>query len=461
MRCLLVGLIALVACGDDGGGGDGGGRDSGGRDGGGGQDGGDGAMPPGDAAGSDGGGGTDAGLPPATGCDPLPAASGTIVSLDPSRAGELAGMVRGAAAGTTFVLADGTYPLGGTGLRFESPGVTLRSASDDASAVIIDGEYTTNEPIAITADDVTIAHVTVTRAIDHPIHVTPPDGGPDVNGTLLYGLRIIDGGEQFVKINSNAARDAFVDDGRIECSFFRMTDVGRTMVERDPGGCYTGGVDAHQARGWVVRNNVFEDIYCAGEGLAEHAIHFWTGSRDTLVENNVILRCARGIGFGLVESGEARMYPDDPGVGYIGHWDGLIRNNVIFADHPYFDTGIELAQARGVRVYHNTVYSTDAATGFFSSIDYRFGNTMADIRNNITRRITMRDGAMGNVESNVEGAQASLFVDAAGLDFHLAAGATSVIDTGAELGEAAGLDIDGDPHGAGAGPDIGADELGP
>jgi hypothetical protein len=260
-----------------------------------------------------------------------------------------------------------------------------------------------------------------------------------------------------VKINSNAGRTAYADGGRIECSFFQMTDAGRPNVERAGGGCYTGGVDAHGARGWVVRNNRFEDIYCAGEGLAEHAIHFWTGSRDTLVENNTIIDCARGIGLGLVESGEMRVYADDPypGIGYIGHYDGIVRNNVVFADHAYYDTGIELAQARGARVYHNTVWSS--AAGFFSSIDYRFGNTQVDIRNNLTRRITQRDGATGTVEANLESVDASLFADAAALDFHLAPSATTAIDQGVTVAEA-GLDIDGDPHTAGAAPDIGADE---
>jgi hypothetical protein len=68
---------------------------------------------------------------------------------------------------------------------------------------------------------------------------------------------------------------------------------------------YTGGIDAHQARDWVVRANRFTGIYCEDGEVAEHAIHFWTGSRDTLIENNVIVNCSRGIGLGLVQSGAA------------------------------------------------------------------------------------------------------------------------------------------------------------
>ena len=48
-------------------------------------------------------------------------------------------------------------------------------------------------------------------------------------------------------------------------------------------------------------------------------------------------------------------------------------------------------------------------------------------------------------------------IDAMGGDFHLAPSASDAVDQGVTLDEA-GVDIDGDPHNAGAGPDIGADE---
>jgi len=398
-------------------------------------------------------------------CSALPAPSGPTIQVTPAEAADLPSIVAGAASGTSIVLADGTYkmPAGGEAQRriqIRTAGITIRSASGDASKVILDGEYQTNEMITIHASDVTLAHFTLTHAVDHPIHVTADEAGEIVSGTRLYGLRIIDGGEQFVKINPNGAGDGFADDGRVECSYFELTDAGRPHVERSPGGCYTGGIDGHSARGWIIRGNEFRGIYCAGEGLAEHAVHFWSASRDTLVENNTIINCARGVGFGLVESGRVRAYSDDPypGVGYIGHYDGLIRNNVIWADIPYFDTGIELDQARGAEVVHNTIAIGAGATGFFSGIDYRFANTLVGVRNNLATRITSRNGASGTLEANLEAAPLSIFVAAAAGDFHLAPGgaAASAVDQGVVLSNA-GLDMDGEPHTAGA-PDIGADE---
>jgi hypothetical protein len=383
-----------------------------------------------------------------------------------AEADALPGIVRDAAAGTTIVLDDGTYRMTGGDeasrrIQIIAEGVTLRGRSGDREAVIIDGEYLTQEIVTVSASNVTIADLTLRRAVHHPIHVL---GGPsaDTLGTRLRNLAIVDGGEQFVKVNtSGATPNTYADDGIVECSYFELTDAGRPNVVPDPGGCYTGGIDAHQARGWIVRGNTFVGIHCTNGALAEHAIHFWTSSRDTLVEQNTIIDCARGIGFGLGDGGgnpPDRAYADDPypGVGYVGHYDGIVRNNVI-AIHPtfqFFDTGIELEQARGTRVLHNTVIHPTSA---FASISYRFSNTEVTLENNLVRSIRARDGGVASGDSNLENAPDALFSDISAYDLHLVPGASAAIDQGVRLNDA-GDDIDGTPHDDGE-PDLGADEL--
>ena len=129
---------------------------------------------------------------------------------------------------------------------------------------------------------------------------------------------------------------------------------------------------------------------------------------------------------------------------------------MIHAEIPYFDTGIELDQARGTVVVHNTVVQPASA---FSSIDYRFANTDVTIRNNIVRNITVRNSAAGTVENNLETDATDYFVDPGNRDYHLSPGAASAIDTGTPVPEA-GLDMDGQSHDNGP-PDLGADEYYP
>lgn len=396
-------------------------------------------------------------------CDPLPPATGPTIVVAPSDAALLRGIVGGAAPGTTVLLEDGVWPMdqgdSTSRLVFATPGVTLRSVSGNRDAVVLDGGYDTNELISIYASDVTIADLTLRRAWEHPIHVSGTTNA--ITGVRLHNLRIVDPGEQGIKINPGSAT-GFADSGVIECTEIELTDVGRGFVRNS---CYTGGIDGHQAWGWQVRRNRIEGFWCA-TGLSEHAIHFWTGSRDTLVEDNVIVDCARGIGLGLGQSGASRTYPDNPypGVGYLGHIDGIVRNNFVaaaraalFSSESGFDAGIALEQARGAVVAHNSVASTAAP---FSSIEWRFSNTLVELSNNlVTHNLRERDGnPQATLVGNITGANAAWFANISGGDLHLVSAALPPIGAGVPL--AAGVatrDIDHQPRRSP--PDVGADEL--
>ncbi|MFH2005087.1 MAG: hypothetical protein ABI333_00740 [bacterium] len=454
---LCAAAIVFAGCGDD---------DSGGNN----QTGGDsGTVDAGVQA--DGGGQQDAsaqadggGPQPGPGCpalDPPNPATENIIPVDTSS--DLPAMVNAAQSGDTFVLADGNYALGGAYLWISSPNVTIRSASGNREAVVLDDDYSGTEIITIAASNVTVADITIREAYTHPIHVVSTDTGSTV-GTLIYNVHLIDPREQAIKINPNAG-GYFPDDGVIACSHLELTDVGRPNVNPTSGGCYTGGVDGHQARGWVIRDNVFQGFWC-DTGLSEHAVHCWRGCRDTVVERNVMIDNARGVGFGLATSGEARTFTDDPcpGVsGYVGHYGGIVRNNFIFVGDPDllaspdgFDCGICFWSACYARALHNTIVSTG---GNFSSIEWRFDTAAGvEITNNIvTHPLRERDGASAAQAGNLESAPLSLFEDGAGGDLHLAPGAAAAIDQGVAV--AAGLcddDIDGQVRDSS--PDIGADE---
>jgi len=399
--------------------------------------------------------GEDVVVPPGE-CDPLPPPEGTVIEVSPDRAGELRSIVAGAETGTTIMLQDGIYRMTGGDsshrLVFSTPGVTLRSAGGNRDAVTLEADYGTDELISIYASDITIADITLARAYNHPIHISGGDDG-NISNILIHNVHIIDPGQQAVKINPSYSR-TYVDNGIIRCSLIELTDEGRSHIRDN---CYTGGVDAHAAWGWTIRLNEIRGFWCES-GLSEHAVHMWRTCRDTLVESNVIIDCARGIGFGMGESGtgDDRRFDDNPypEVGYMGHIDGMIRNNFIFSSIGGFDAGITLEQAHAAVVAHNTVFSTLEP---FSSIEWRWDNTSVDISNNLVSHNLRDRGGHADLLTNIESAPAGMFVNAAGADLHLTSGASSAIDAGTVLdGGICDYDIDGDERDAN--PDIGADE---
>lgn len=399
-------------------------------------------------------------------CPSLPDPTGRIVEV--STEAELWNAVNENVPNTTILITDGTYNLGQNGyhLWLDTPNVTLRSASGNREAVILDDNYSRSEIVSIIASNVTIADLTIKRAGTHPIHVMSSDSG-DTSNTLIYNVHIVDPGQQAIKINPHSAQVHFPDHGEIACSHIELTDAGRPHIWDINGSCYTGGVDAHQSRGWTIRDNVIEGFWC-DEGLSEHGVHLWTGSRDTVVERNVLIDNARGVGFGLMESASGRTYDDNPcpgATGYVGHFDGIIRNNFIFAGRDAlftsqygFDCGICLWQACGAKALHNSVVSTQAP---FSSIEWRFANTDVEITNNLVSHNLRDRGGVASLAGNLDDAPLSLFVDGAGGDLHLDASASSAIDQGVSLvGGLCDDDIDGDARPIGASRDVGADEYG-
>jgi hypothetical protein len=398
-------------------------------------------------------------------CPPLPSPSDTIVQV--STVSELVDAVNNASSGTTILVSPGTYHLDGAYLRFDTPGVTLRSASGYREAVVLDGNYITAEIIQIAASNVTIADLTLREAYYHPIHVMSSDAA-DTLDTRIYNVHIIDPGQQAIKINPHAAQVHYPDYGEIACSHIELTDAGRPWVWAINERCYTGGVDAHQARGWIIRDNLIEGFWCDSD-LSEHGIHMWRGCRDTLVERNILRDNARGIGFGLVTSGDGRTYPDDacPGAngGYVDHYGGLVRNNFVSADRSAlfaseygFDCGICLWQACGAQVVHNTVASTQPP---FSSIEWRFDLTDVDITNNLLTHNLLDRGGTARLAGNLVYQPMSLFVNVPGGDLHLVSGASAAIDQGVSISDGlCDYDIDGDSRPLGSARDVGADEFG-
>ena len=186
-----------------------------------------------------------------------------------------------------------------------------------------------------------------------------------------------------------------------------------------------------------------------------------------MVERNELFNNARGVGFGLSQSGSARKYSDNPcpsvAAGtYVGHYGGVVRNNFIYVNSQAllssdsgFDTGIMLWSACGGTVANNTIISTGDN---FSSVEWRFaGSQDINVLNNLANHpLRERSGAKATQTTNIDNASSAMFVDTQQGNLHLKASATAAIDKATPTNLVKD-DIDGETRGTK--PDIGADEI--
>lgn len=333
-----------------------------------------------------------------------------------------------------ILVEDGIYTLD-SALVIQSDGITVRSVSGNRSAVTVKGTGMSggvSHVFLVEADNFTVRDMTLRDVYYHAIQMQPYAQAP-----TMINLHILDTYEQMIKVALDFNQpDIHSDNGVVEnCLFEYSAGIGPQY--------YIGGVDAHGVRNWVIRGNTFKNIRSPGQQIAEHAIHFWSNSQNTLVEGNTIINCDRGIGFGLNER---------------GHVGGIIRNNMIYHDSSegFADVGIGLESAPNAQVYNNSIYQEHS---YSNAIEYRFATTTGVlIANNLTNKaIAERNGASAMVSNNVTDALLTWFVNPPSGDLHLASLIPAVVNQGIFI-EGLVDDIDGEIRPEGGGYDIGADE---
>ncbi|MCB2173630.1 right-handed parallel beta-helix repeat-containing protein [bacterium] len=365
-------------------------------------------------------------------CEPLAPPAGLTESV--ATESQIRDRAYNAPAGTTLFIAPGTYTLTSY-VHIVNDGISLRGATGDRDDVILDfgGMVGGAFGVMIDADDVVLADLTIRNTSDHGVAIQGADS------PTLYNLHIVDSNDQLVKVNPVGDGS---EDGLLACSLLEYT----TSAPDD----YTNGISAHNAQRWVVRDNVWRRIRTSSDNAPVQTILFWSGSRDTVVERNLLIDCSRGIAFGDSSHG-----PGD-------HIGGIVRNNIIYNRLPH-DTAVEMVHATGWLVAHNTVLLLDPLPGLSWGMEARFADTTGTFANNLTNMTIWenRDGAAAVAGSdNIEAADPGWLVDPEAFDFRLTSRAGSAIDRGSSgyLGQ-----IPADFHGElrDAAPDIGADEWQP
>jgi hypothetical protein len=364
-------------------------------------------------------------------CPPLDPPTGDTITV--TTEAELRNQAANAIPGTTILVSPGTYALQDA-VWVQHDGIAIRGATGNRADVVLDGggmlTWSHTHVIAINADDVTIADLTIRNGDEHGVSVQGSDR------PTLYNLHILDTGYQLVKVNPVGDGS---EDGLLACSRLEYT----TTSPED----YTNGISAHNAHRWTVRDNQWYRIRTPSNEPVP-TILFWSASSDTIVERNLLVDCYQGIAFG--------NYSDDD---IPSHTGGVVRNNIIYASMPH-DSVVEMVHASDWLVAHNTALLLNS-TGVTWGMEARCSESEGTFAYNLTNLdiFLNRDGASAADIGNITDAQSSWFVHPAAADLHLAGTATAAIDHAATLTTVTD-DFDGDARPIGAAPDVGADEYG-
>lgn len=350
----------------------------------------------------------------------------SLASTQARNIGDLANAIQRAndGVGDKYIeMAPGTYNLNENwGYGITADGITIIGTGLTPADVVLTGpgiQGGIHHAFQVYGDMFRLENLTIQNVNDHAVQVHGESGAdePTIRSCVFRNI-----GDQYVKISYvEATPQQYSSNGLIENCVFEQTVQAPDY--------YTGGIDGHACENYVVRECTFTGIVSPTSTVAEPVIHFWSGSRNNIIERNKIVGCDRGIGFGL---------------GNRGHVGGTIRNNMVSNTN---DVGIGLESCEGVEVYNNTVYSPN---NYPFAIEIRFAsNAPNQVRNNLANKaIGIRDNGFAILDGNVDRATAGDFVS--DTDLHLRAAKASADCLVLE-------DFDGDQRQAPC--DVGADEF--
>ena len=279
-----------------------------------------------------------------------------------------------------------TYHLD-NGFWINTDNIIFRGETNDPKDVVLiwkGMQWSISHGVRVVWDDVMIGDLSISNVANHAIQI---HGERDADNVFIHNVEIFDTGEQMIKWSHNADNSSIhSNNGTIQCSkFYYSAGVWPQY--------YIGGIDVHNGKNRTVSNNTFRDIISPESRRAEHTVHFWSNSENTVVENNTIINCDRWIGFGLWDR---------------WHQWGIIRGNMIYHDSSKWDVGIWLESASNITVEGNTIFIENS---YPNAIEYRFAASIDNIiSNNITNKlIRQRDGAQAILDNNILNAEKAWF----------------------------------------------------
>ena len=355
--------------------------------------------------------------------------------------------IQNVADDTEILLQDGTYTMSSTVWLWLKNDVTIRGASGNRDAVILQGPgygLPVHEGFGINGRNITIADLTMTNIRNHAISIK---SSAAVEATHVYNVHLVDIGTQHIKGSGSDG----IEDGVVACSRIGYTDGG---VQGD----YINGIDIHGAIVWVIRDNEIYNIFGDGSGCEVDldcgtyqrgggpAILLWNNASGNVVERNQIIDSFRGIALGFGS----------------GHDGGIVRNNFFYQSEAQRtvpvgppitgDMGIQLVTTGNVTVEHNTVILGGSYPG---AIEVWNPGGHVTIRNNLlTAPIWNRGSVSFSDVGNITDATVADLATAG--DPHVLSGSRVI---GAGVTTTLDHDIDGDERNGRY--DVGADQVVP
>ncbi len=231
----------------------------------------------------------------------MPDPQGEVIRV--SNVAELFEAAEEVASGGTILLEDGHYAMPRY-FEISTDGVTLRGASGDREKVLLDGaESRHGELVGVrNCSGVTIADLTIRNIRHNGIKINSDTG---VHQLTIHNCAIRNVWQRGVKAVRVPKDDPAIEPPkgcRIEYCLF--SNDRPKQFEDDPtdntesfGGNYLGGIDAMDADGWVIADNVFCGLR-GRTGEARGAVFLWENSKDCVIERNVLIDCDSGICLG-------------------------------------------------------------------------------------------------------------------------------------------------------------------
>ena len=209
---------------------------------------------------------------------------------------------------------------------------------------------------------------------------------------------------------------------------------------------------------WVVRDNLFEGLFCSGQAAAS-AVQFTNSVFNIVIERNRFVDVDRAIFLGSSTAPLARPVGANAcqPAGVVHVRDAVIRNNTIANNNlEEVRFAFRATLVCGVQIVHNTAFSNNGFPSGAISLD----GAALDVSNNfVSGNIVETDTVTRVGAGNLESAFSSHFVDAAAGDLHLSDVAKHpAVNAGIDLAVPASRERDLDDEPTDGPPDIGADE---